>query len=69
MPVRRTTLDLFSFPFVVADLSFRIFGETPEDDAPVEALSTVAVAGGVVAAIAAGFLVCWLRYWRLEAFR
>ena len=62
-------LDLLSFPFVVADLSFRIFGETPDDDAPVEALSTVAVAGGVAAAIAAGFLVCWLRYRRLEAFR
>ena len=62
-------LDLFSFPFVVADLSFRIFGETPEDDGPVESLSTVAAAGGVVAAIAAGFLVRWLRYRRLEAFR
>jgi ABC-2 type transport system permease protein len=62
-------LDLLSLPFVVADLSYRIFGETPGDDAPVEELSTVAVAGGVAAAVAVGFLVCWLRYRRLEAFR
>ncbi len=27
------------------------------------------VTGGVAAAIAAGILVCWLRYRRLEAFR
>lgn len=62
-------LDLLSFPFVAADLSYRIFGETPGDEAPVEALSTAVVAGGVAAAITAGFLVCWLRYRRLEAFR
>ncbi len=62
-------LDLLSFPFVVAELSYRIFGETPDDDAPVEALSTAVVAGGVAATIAAGIFVCWLRYRRLEAFR
>ena len=62
-------LDLLSFPFAVADLSYRIFGETPDDDAPVRELSTGLVAGGVAAAILAGFLVCWLRYRRLEAFR
>ena len=62
-------LDLLSFPFVVADLSYRIFGETPGDNAPVRELSTGLIAGGVAAAIAAGILVCWLRYRRLEAFR
>jgi len=62
-------LDLLSFPFVVADLSYRIFGETPDDESPVRELSTGLVAGGVAAAIAAGILVCWLRYRRLEAFR
>ncbi len=62
-------LDLLSFPFVVAELSYRIFGESPEDDAPVEALSTAAVSGGVAVAIVAGLLVCWLRYRRLETFR
>jgi len=62
-------LDLLSFPFAVADLSYRIFGETPDDDAPVRELSTGVVAGGIAAAILAGFLVCWLRYRRLEAFR
>jgi ABC-2 type transport system permease protein len=62
-------LDLLSFPFVLADLSYRIFGETPEDNEPVRELSTGLVAGGVAAAIVAGVLVCWLRYRRLEAFR
>ena len=64
-----SALDLLSFLFAVADLSYRIFGETPDDDAPVRELSTGVVAGGVAAAILAGFLVCWLRYRRLEAFR
>ena len=62
-------LDLLSFPFVVAELSYRIFGETPEDREPVTELSTVVVSAGVAAMIAVGFLVCWLRYRRLEAFR
>ena len=40
-------LDLLSSPFVAADLAYRIFGETPDDDAPVEELSTWLVAGGL----------------------
>jgi ABC-2 type transport system permease protein len=62
-------LDLLSFPFAAADLSYRIFGETPEDIDPVTKLSTPLVAGGVGAVILAGALACWLRYRRLEAFR
>lgn len=62
-------LDLFSFPFVVANLAYRIFGETPDETEPVAELSTWVVTGGVGAAIVAGALVCWLRYRRLEAFR
>jgi ABC-2 type transport system permease protein len=62
-------LDLISSPFVVANLAYRIFGETPEEGEPVAELSTWLVTGGVAATILAGFLVCWLRYRRLEAFR
>jgi ABC-2 type transport system permease protein len=62
-------LDLLSFPFVVFDLSYRIFGEHPDDTAPVRDLATWVVAGGVAAAIVAGGLVCWFRYRRIEAFR
>jgi len=63
-------LDLLSFPFVVFDLSYRIFGEQPDDNtAPVRELATWVVAGGVAAAIVAGALVCWFRYRRIEAFR
>jgi ABC-2 type transport system permease protein len=62
-------LDLLSSPFVAFDLAYRIFGETPEDADPVTQLSTWLVAGGVLAAIVAGALVCWIRYRRLEAFR
>jgi ABC-2 type transport system permease protein len=62
-------LDLFSSPLVVAELAYRIFGETPEDADPVTKLSTWLVAGGAFAAIVAGALVCWLRYRRVEAFR
>ena len=47
-------LDLLSFPFVASDLSYRIFGEQPDDDAPVEELATWVVAGGLGAAIVAG---------------
>jgi ABC-2 type transport system permease protein len=62
-------LDLLSSPFVMFDLAYRIFGETPDEADPVTELSTWLVAGGVGAAILAGALVCWLRYRRLEAFR
>ncbi len=62
-------LDLLSFPFVAADLSYRIFGETPDDNEPVGELSTALVTGSLAATIAAGFLICWLRYRRLEGFR
>jgi ABC-2 type transport system permease protein len=62
-------LDLFSLPFVVFDLAYRIFGEQPDDNAPVEALSTWVVVGGLGAAIALGALVCWVRYRRIEGFR
>jgi hypothetical protein len=62
-------LDLLSLPLVAADFSYRIFGEQPDDNAPVEALSTWVVAGGLGAAIATGAFVCWLRYRRLEGFR
>jgi ABC-2 type transport system permease protein len=62
-------LDLISFPFVAANLSYRIFGETPEEAEPIAELSTVVVTAGLAAAIVAGFLVCWLRYRRIEAFR
>jgi ABC-2 type transport system permease protein len=62
-------LDLLSFPFVAFDLSYRIFGEQPGDNAPVEQLATWVVAGGLGAAIVAGALVCWFRYRRIEGFR
>jgi ABC-2 type transport system permease protein len=62
-------LDLFSSPFVVADLAYRIFGETSDSAEPVAELSTWLVGAGVGAAVLAGALVCWLRYRRLEAFR
>lgn len=62
-------LDLLSSPLVVAELAYRIFGETPEGNDPVTELSTWLVTSGVAAAVLAGALVCWLRYRRLEAFR
>jgi ABC-2 type transport system permease protein len=62
-------LDLVSSPLVVANLAYRIFGETPEGDEPVADLSTWLVVAGLAAAIILGSLVCWLRYRRLEAFR
>ncbi len=62
-------LDLLSSPFVAANLAYRIFGETPEEGEPVAELSTWLVSGGLAAAILVGFLVCWLRYRRLEGFR
>jgi len=62
-------LDLFSSPFVVANLAYRIFGETADSTEPVAELSTWLVVSGVAAAVLAGGLLCWLRYRRLEAFR
>ena len=62
-------LDLAGFPFVASDLSYRIFGELPDDDAPLAGLATWAVAAGLAAAVALGALVCWLRYRRIEGFR
>jgi ABC-2 type transport system permease protein len=62
-------LDLLSLPLAAADFSYRIFGETPDDNGPIDALSTWAVAGGLAAAVALGALVCWFRYRRMEAFR
>lgn len=62
-------LDLFSSPFVVANLAYRIFGETADSTEPVADLSTWLVVFGVGAAVLAGAAVCWLRYRRLEAFR
>jgi ABC-2 type transport system permease protein len=62
-------LDLISAPFVAAELAYRIFGEEPDGSEPVSELSTWLVAGGLGATIALGFLVCWLRYRRLESFR
>ena len=62
-------LDLFSFPFVASDLSYRIFGETSDANEPITNLSTGLVAGGLAAAVVAGLFVCWLRYRRIEAFR
>jgi ABC-2 type transport system permease protein len=62
-------LDLLSFPFVAFDLSYRIFGDEPDDDAPIQALSTLLVTAGLGTAIVAGALACWLRYRRIEAFR
>ena len=62
-------LDLLSFPFVAAELSYRIFGETPDNHSPVTELSTPVVAAGLRGRGRAWVLVCWLRYRRLESFR
>jgi len=62
-------LDLLSFPFAVAELSYRIFGETPDESEPITRLSTWLVSSGVSAVILVGFLICWLRYRRMEGFR
>src|SRR5215207_5801366 len=65
---RAPQLDLLSSPLLAADLPYRLFGETPDDHAPVRQLSNAVVAGGVAATIVLGLLACWLRYRRLEAF-
>ena len=62
-------LDLFSLPFVAADLAYRIFGEQPDDIEPVTELASWVVVAGLGAGIAAGALLCWFRYRRIEGFR
>ena len=62
-------LDLLSFPFVAAELAYRIFGETPDDESPITELSTGLVTAGLGATILGGALLCWLRYRRIEGFR
>ncbi len=62
-------LDLVSFPFVAAELSIRIFGETAEDGPPVTEVSTWLIAAALSAFVLAGAFVCWLRYRRIEGFR
>jgi ABC-2 type transport system permease protein len=62
-------LDLISAPFVAADLATRIFGEDSAEGEPLAELSTWLVTAGLGATIVLGFLICWLRYRRLESFR
>ncbi|HSL65258.1 MAG TPA: ABC transporter permease [Gaiellaceae bacterium] len=62
-------LDLIGFPLVASELSYRIFDEPATDDAPIHDVSTWLVAGSLVAVVAVGAAVAWLRYRRLEAFR
>jgi len=62
-------LDLLSIPFVASELSYRILGELPTDDAPIEELSTWLVVAGLAAWVATGAAACWLRYRRTEAYR
>jgi ABC-2 type transport system permease protein len=63
-------LDLLSFPFVAAELSYRIFGETTDDtSAAIYELSTGLIAAALLATSAASLFLCWLRYRRIEAFR
>jgi ABC-2 type transport system permease protein len=63
------TLDLLSFPFVISELSYRVFDEFHFEGTPIEELSTWAIAVGAAAWILAGAVVCWLRYRRTEAYR
>jgi len=60
-------LDLLSFPFLASELSYRVFDEYHYEGQPIEALSTWVIAAGLAAWTAAGALVCWARYRRIEA--
>jgi ABC-2 type transport system permease protein len=62
-------LDLLGLPFVASELSYRIFDEQHFEGVPIERLSTWAIAAGLLAWTAAGCLICWLRYRRIEAYR
>ena len=62
-------LDLISFPFLASELSYRIFDEFHYEGQPIEELSTWLIAAGLAAWTAAGALVCWLRYRRIEAYK
>jgi ABC-2 type transport system permease protein len=62
-------LDLLSFPFVIGELSYRVFDEFHYEGAPIERLSTWTIALGAAAWILAGALACWLRYRRTENYR
>jgi ABC-2 type transport system permease protein len=60
-------LDLLGFPFVVSELSYRIFDEPHSEGEPIEELSTWLIAAGLAAWTLVGAAVCWLRYRRIEA--
>jgi ABC-2 type transport system permease protein len=60
-------LDLLSFPFLPSELSYRIFDEFHSEGQPIEELSTWLIAAGLAAWTAAGALVSWARYRRIEA--
>lgn len=60
-------LNVLGLPFAVSALSYRIFGETPEDESAIYDLSTGVVVGALALAVAAGMLAAWLRYRRIEA--
>lgn len=60
-------LDLLSFPFLASELSYRVFDEFHYEGQPIEELSTWVIAAGLAAWTAAGALVCWASYRRIEA--
>ena len=62
-------LDLLSFPFVISELSYRVFDEFHYEGEPIEDLSTWVIAAGAAAWILAGAFACWLRYRRTENYR
>jgi ABC-type transport system involved in multi-copper enzyme maturation permease subunit len=62
-------LDLVSIPFVAADLSSRIFGESSTDGPPITEVSTWLAGGALAAFVLAGAAACWIRYRRVEGFR